>query len=159
MSIDGLMQSLRVLAQADARIADMTFRSRLSQIALHSAAFIIAVFGLIMLGVAAYIWLSSLWGPAWAALATALGSFVVAILIALIASARKPGKEMEMAREMHVVALDALIAEMKRSGSEFIPFGTLLRGHGDSALLSLIGPLAALLLRFLRRQGGHEAEK
>lgn len=151
MRVDNMMQSLRVLAQADARIADITFRNRLSQIALHGTAFVIAIFGLIMIGIAGYTWLRDLWGPVWAALAIALASFLLALAITIIAAYRKPGREIEMAREMHTIALDSLIAEAKIAGNEFAPIGGLLRGHIDTSLLGLIGPLASLLLRFLKR--------
>jgi hypothetical protein len=158
MRIDNLMQSLRMLAQADTMIADITFRNRLSQIALRSAAFFIALFGLIMLGIGGYSWLRDLWGPVWAALAVAAASFIVALAIAIVAANRKPGREIEMAREMHTVALDSLIAEAKLAGNDFAPFGGLLHGHLDGALLNLIGPLASLLLRFLNRSSSPKSE-
>ena len=151
MRIDNMMQSLRVLAQADSMIADVTFRSRLSQIALHAAAFFIALFGLVMLGIAGYQFLRDLWGPVWAALATALGSFALAALISWAATLRKPGKELDMAREMHTVALDSLIAEAKLAGNDLSLFGGLFRGRLDTSLLALIGPLATLLLRYLKK--------
>ena len=158
MRIDNLMQSLRMLAQADTMIADITFRNRLSQIALRSAAFFITLFGLIMLGIGVYSWLHDLWGPVWAALAVAAASFVIALAIAAIAATRKPGRQIEMAREMHTVALDSLIAEAKLARNDFAPFGGLLSGHLDGALLRLIGPLASLLLRFLSRKTEGKSE-
>lgn len=150
MRLDNMLQSLRVLAQADSVIADATFRARLSQIALHAAAFFIGLFGLAMLGIAGYLFLRDLWGPVWAAAAIALASFALAAILMIAASYRKPGKELEVAREMHTVALDSLIAEVKLAGNDLSIVGGLLRGRFDSSLLGLIGPLAALLLRFLR---------
>lgn len=158
MRIDNLMQSLRMLAQADTMIADITFRNRLSQIVLRSAAFFITLFGLIMLGIGGYSWLRDLWGPISAAVAVAAASFIIALAIAIAAATRKPGREIEMAREMHTVALDSLIAEAKLAGNDFVPFGGLFRGHLDGALLSLIGPLASLLLRFLTRRAEGKPE-
>jgi hypothetical protein len=158
MRIDNLMHSLRMLAQADAMIADITFRNRLSQIALKSAAFFIALFGLVMLGIGGYGWLRDLWNPVWAAMTVAAASFVVALVIVLVAATRKPGREIQLAREMHTVALDSLIAEAKLSGNDFSPFGGLLQGHLDGTLLSLIGPLASLLLRFLNRRAEGKPE-
>lgn len=158
MRIDNLMQSLRMLAQADSMIADITFRSRMSQIALRGVAVVVTLFGLIMLGIAGYLWLRTLWGPILAALAIALASFLLALLIALAATYRKPGKELQMAREMHGVALDSLVAEVKLAGNDVLPLGGLLHGRFDSALLSLIGPLAALLLRILKRNPDSKPE-
>lgn len=151
MRLDNMIQSLRVLAQADSMIADVKFRSRLSQIALHSAAFFIALFGLIMLGIAGYLLLRDLWGPIWAAMAIALASFAIAGVFVLAATFRKPGKELDMAREMHTVALDSLIAEAKLAGNDLSLVNSLFRGRLDTSLLALIGPLASLLLRLLKK--------
>ena len=52
MRIDNMIQSFRVLTRADAMIAEATFKARLSQIALHAAAFFICIFGLVMAGIA-----------------------------------------------------------------------------------------------------------
>jgi hypothetical protein len=158
MRVDNIMQSLRVLAQADTMIADITFRNRLSQIAFHGVALLVAVFGLIMLGIAGYQWLRDIWGPIWAALATAIASFVMALLIVAVAAYRKPGRELQMAREMHTVALDSLIAEAKLAGNDFSLINGIFGGRADSTLLGLIGPLASLLLRFLKRTPERKSE-
>jgi len=158
MRVDSFMQSLRVLVHADSMIADITFRNRLSQITLYFAAFLIVMFGLLMLGIAGYQSLLVLWGPVWAGVATALGSFVVAALIMVVAAYRKPGKELQMAREMHSVALDSLIAETKLVGNGFSLINNVLHGRIDSTLLGLIGPLAMLLLRFMKKTPKADAE-
>jgi hypothetical protein len=150
MQIETLMQSLRALARADTLIADLTFRTRMSQIALQAAAMVIALFGAIMLGVALYLWLRESVGPVLAALIVSVASLALAGLLLAIAAARKPGKEIELAREMHHQALESLVTEVKRSG-DVSPLGLLLGGGGlDRALLGLVAPLAMMLLRMLR---------
>lgn len=151
MRIDTIMQSLKMLAHADSLIADITFRRRLNQIALNTAALIVALFGLIMVGIAGYQWLRDLLGPAFAALAIAAASFLLAVCILLLAASRKPGKEIAMAREMHEAALASLVSEARGASGDLLPLGALLRGRLDGTLLSLVGPLAALLLRLLKR--------
>jgi len=158
MRVDNIVQSLRVLAQADTMIANITFRYRLSQIALYCAALLITFFGLIMLGMGGYRFLRDLWGPIWAALATALGSFALALLVAVVAAYRKPGREMQMAREMHTVALDSLIAEAKLTADDFSLINGIFHGRLDAPLLGLIGSLASLFLRFLRRAPEQKSE-
>lgn len=150
MQIESLMQSLRALARADSLIADLTFRTRMSQIALSAAALVIALFGAIMLGVAGYLWLRELLGPVFAALTVAAASLALAAILLLVAAGRKPGKEIELAREMHHTALESLVSEVKRTG-DASPLGILLGGGTlDRALLGLVAPLAMMLLRMLR---------
>jgi hypothetical protein len=76
----------------------------------------------------------------------------------LVAVSRKPGKQLQLARDMHTVALDSLIAEAKLAGKDLTSVNALLHGRIDSTLLGLIGPLAMLLLRFLKRTPKPEAE-
>lgn len=156
MQIENLVQSLRSLARADSLIADLTFRSRMSQIALQAAALVIALFGVIMLFLAGYLWLSESLGRVWAALIVALASILLALGLLLVASRRRPGKEIELAREMHNTALESLVSEVRRTG-DASPIGFLLgRGSLDRALIGMIGPLSLMLLRMLR---GGSADK
>ena len=152
MRIDSLIQSLKVLIRVDSVIADLTFRARMSQIAFLTVALVIGAFGLVMLGVAGYEFLKVLWGPVLAALAIAGASFLLTIILVLIASSRKPGKELQLAQELHATALDALITEAKSATGDITLAGNLLRGRCDTSLLRLIGPLATLLLRALKRK-------
>jgi len=158
MRLDAITRSLQMLARADSRIADITFRHGMSQVALRATALVIILFGLIMLGVAGYEWLKLLWGPILAALAIALASFLLAIIVTIIAAYIKRGRELELAREMHSSALEALIADGERLGDDLLPLRGLLSGSFDRTLLSLARPLIALLIRFLRRNEGTKTE-
>ncbi|SOC84839.1 hypothetical protein SAMN05421890_3330 [Ensifer adhaerens] len=159
MRIDSLIQSLKVLIRIDSVIADLKFRSRLSQISLLAVALVIGTFGLIMLGIAGYQFLKELWGAVVAALVIAGASFLIALILVLVASAQKPGKELQLAQELHATALDALIAEAKSATGDLTLAGNLLRGRFDSSLIGLVAPLATLLLRALRRKSAATAEK
>jgi hypothetical protein len=154
MHMDSIIRSLKLLIRVDSAIADLKFRARMSQVALLAVALTVAAFGLIMLGVAAFQFLKDLWGPVLAALAVAGGSFILALLLIAVAGAQKPGKELQLAQELHATALDALISEARAAGNDFNLAGNLLRGRFDSSLLGLIGPLATLLLRALKRKNG-----
>lgn len=152
MHMDSIIRALKLLIRVDSAIADLTFKARMSQIALLAVALTVAAFGLIMVGVAAFQFLKELWGPVLAALTVAGGSFVLALLLVAVAGAQKPGKELQLAQELHATALDALIAEAKAAGSDFNLAGNLLRGRFDSSLLALIGPLASFLLGHLKKK-------
>ena len=157
MRIDNLIQSLKVLIRVDSVIADLTFRARMSQIGFLAVALVIGAFGLIMLGVAGYQFLKELWGPVLAALAIAGASFILTIVLVLIAGTRKPGRELILAQELHTTALDALIAEAKSATGDLTMARDLLRGRLDTSLLGLAAPLATLLLRALRRKNSRAA--
>ena len=158
MRMDSILQSVKMLIRIDSMIADLKFRARLSQIAALTVALVVATFGLIMIGIAGYQFLKDLWGPVLAALAVAGGSFVVALVLVLVAAAQKPGKELQLAQELHTTVLDTLVAEAKAAGNDLSLAGNLLRGRFDTSLLGLVGPLATLLLRALKRKNA-AAEK
>jgi hypothetical protein len=158
MRMDSIIQSLKMLIRIDSMIADLKFRARLSQIAALSVALVVAAFGLIMIGVAGFEFLKDIWGPVWAALAVAGGSFIIALLLVLVASVQTPGKELQLAQELHTTVLETLISEAKSTAGDLNLAGNLLRGRFDTSLLGLIGPLATLLLRALKRKNA-TAEK
>jgi hypothetical protein len=159
MQFENLVQSLRALARADSVIADLTFRSRMSQVALQASALVVALFGVVMLGIAGYLWLSQSVGPVLAALIVAAASLALALLLLFIASRRTPGREIELAREMHNTALESLVTEVRRTG-DASPLGLLFGGGSlDRALIGLIGPLAMMLLRMLRGGSGEKPKE
>lgn len=158
MRIDNLVQSVKILVRVDSLIADVKFRTRLAQVALVGSAVVIALFGLIMLGVAGYQFLDGLWGPIGAALAVAAASFAIALILVISAAYRKPGKELAMALELHTTAVDAVVAEVRRAGNDLSAVNSLLHGRFDSSLFGLIGPLAMLLLKLLKKGSGEQPE-
>ena len=157
MRIDNMIQSLTVLAKADAMIAEATFKARLSDVALGAVALCLSVFGLIMLGIAVFFALQDAWGPIWAAAAVGLGSFVVAGLLVAAAAFRRPARGLEMAHEMHTMALNSLIEEARLAGNDFGSVRGLIRSATEGTLLGTIAPLVTLLLRLLRRYRDKDA--
>jgi len=110
---------LRVLWRAERIIAETRLRIMLRRSMLYALAGLIAVFGLGMLNVAAYFFLVAYWGTIWAALAAALGDFVIALVVVLIALAARPGPEMTAALELRDISVDGLENDWRlcRSGS------------------------------------------
>jgi hypothetical protein len=149
--IDNMIQSLRILAKADAMIAESVFKARLSQIALRGTALCIFIFGLVMFGIAVFFALESIWGTIWAAVAVGLGSILVSAFILLLSTYRRPGSELQMAHDMHKMALDSLVDEARLAGNDLSSIRNLVRSATEGTLLGTIAPIAALLLRFLRR--------
>jgi hypothetical protein len=105
---------------------------------LLAMAGLIALFGLGMLNVAAFLALELRWGAVWAAAAMALGDFVIAIAVAGIALASKSSSELKAAVALRQAAMDGI-------ESEFVA----MRNH--IALPVLLVPLITAIVRGLRK--------
>ena len=151
MRTDNMIQSLRILVKADAIIAEATLKSRLTQIAIQGMAFCACVFGLAMTGIAAFFELREVWGPIWAALAVGVSSLAFAMLLVLVSVYRKPPNDIQIARDMHKMALDSLLREGQLAASDFVGVRGAIRNAASETLVGMLVPLAALLLRTLRR--------
>lgn len=159
MRIDNMIQSLRLLASADAMIAEAGFRARLSKIALQVVALAIGIFGLVMTGIAVFFALRDLWGTIWAALAVGLASFALAALLMLIASRRSSPADLQTAREMHRTALDSLVEEVRVADQDFALVRVVLRSAADGTLSSVVASLADFLRRALRHSGAGDGQQ
>lgn len=155
--MDRFINNLRVLWRADSAIADIRLRHALARSGLNAVAALIAVFGLLMLELAAYFALAEVWGLIASAAALGLINFAVAGVLFLIASRQKPGRELELANEIHNSAMQALQADARLLQSEWAAFGNAVRHPMDSALgalPALIVPLAGVLLNALKKPKG-----
>ncbi|AWK87270.1 hypothetical protein [Azospirillum thermophilum] len=148
---DRLTRNLHVLWRADRLIADIHLRHLIARSGLAALAGLVAAFGLVMLGVAAYLALERIWGPIGAAAAVGAAAMLLALLLLLVAARMGPGRELEVALEVHRAALDAVAAEARTAGAEVAGIGNALRHPLDAALPGLIVPLATVLLRMLRK--------
>lgn len=154
--MDRFVQNLRVLWRVDSAIADIRMRHALARSGLNAVAALIAVFGLLMLELSAYFILLEIWNAAPSALVLGLINFAVAAVIFLIAARRQPGRELELANEIHKTAMDALQADARLLQAEVASLGRVLKNPLDTALPALVVPLASLLLRTLRKSKGAE---
>ena len=147
-----IFRHVRVLWRVEGTIAQARFGLTMRRSVLYALAGLIAVFGLGMLNVAAFFAFQSSWGPVWAAVAAALGDFVVAAVVVAIALTTKPGPHFNAALEMRQSALDGIDAEIVELQH---PFAWLSRGaHNtiDAALPAILIPLVTAILRSLRRK-------
>lgn len=151
MRFDDMLRSLRILAKADAMIAEAVFKARLSQIALGVTALCIAVFGLVMIGIALFFALQDIWGTIWAAAAVGLGSLLFSGLLVIFSSYRRPRGDLQIAHDMHKMALDSLIQEVRLAENDFSSIGYLVRSAANGTLVGAAVRIVTLLLRLLKR--------
>ena len=142
---------VRVLWRAERIIAETRLRITLRRAMLYALAGLIAVFALGMLNVAAFLYLETLWGPVWAALAAALGDLVLAAIVAGIALAMRPGPEVTAALELRDAAIDGLEAELGPLQERLGWLSRAARDPLDTMLPAILVPLVTAIVRSLRK--------
>jgi hypothetical protein len=135
--MEPLSRSLKALARADRMVVTIWLRAAVKRGVVLALAALIAALGFAMLNAAGYLALEPRLGPVWAALAVAGCDFVIAAGLAFVASLMRPGRDLDLALELHDHAVEHV------SGLAAHPFQ--LAGR------ALVGPLVALLLRLLAR--------
>jgi hypothetical protein len=146
-----ILRHLRVLWRAERVIAETRLRIVLRRSMLYAFAGLIAVFGLGMLNVAAYFFLAERWGAIWAALAAALGDFVIAALVVGVALATRPGPEMAAALELREISVEGLEAELAPLQERFAWLTRATRDPLDTVLPAILVPLVTSIVRGLRK--------
>ena len=146
-----VFRHLRVLWRAESAVTEARLRMLVRRVVLLALAGLIAMFGLCMLNAAAFLALEKLWGPIWAAIAAALGDFVLAAAVAGIAAALRPSAELNAATELRQAAIDGIEAEFadlrdKLPWRSHRPFSPL-----DVALPAILIPLITAIIRGLRK--------
>ncbi|MDO6963533.1 phage holin family protein [Rhizobium alvei] len=154
---DNLSRLAGLLYKVDSTIASIRLRLYATRTGLGLAAVLLSVFGLTMLGVATFYALETLWGPIVAALIVATAAFVIAIILAVVAATAKPGREHDLAMELHQSSLDALLAEGRAATRDLTSID--LRHPFDNALLGLVGPLASILVKGIRKTPKDDTNK
>ncbi|HZP78874.1 MAG TPA: phage holin family protein [Pseudolabrys sp.] len=154
MRFEPIIRNLRVLWRADAILAEIRIRHLLFRFGLGAFAALIALFGLLMLELAAYFALVQYSTAVAAAAILGVLNFLVAGTVLLVGSWRKPGHEHELAMEVHASAIEALSADGDRLGAEVKSIINSLKHPLDGALLGLLAPLLTALIRSLRRPAG-----
>jgi len=153
MTMDRFINNLRVLWRAERAIADIRLRNALAQSGLNAAAALLALIGLLMFESAAFLALREIWSPVISALVLGAANFVIAGILALIASRRKPGRELELANEIHNSAMEALQNDARLLQQEFGFIGRSFK-HPFESVLPLIVPLATTLINALKKPKG-----
>jgi hypothetical protein len=152
--MDRFINNLRVLWRADSTIAEIRLRHALARSGINAFAGLMAVFGLLMFELAGYFALLKVCDVIIAALVLGVVNFAIAGILFLIAARRRPGRELELANEIHRSAVEALQADARVVQAEWAMVGRALRHPFDSALPALVVPLANLVLNNLKKPKG-----
>jgi hypothetical protein len=149
--MDRFINNLRVLWRTERAIADIKLRHALARSGLNVAAAVLALIGLLMFEVAAFYALRDVWSTIVAALVLGVINLVLAGILLLIADRRKPGRELDLANEIHKNTMDALQADARLLQADFASFGQALK-HPVDSLLPLIVPLATIVINVLKKK-------
>jgi hypothetical protein len=150
MSIQTAVRSGRLYVRSELLVAEMRLRSYARKAALLAVALGVALFGLGMLNVAAFLWLSEAFGPVRTALGIAVANFAVAAVAFAIGYSMKPGAELQLAEEMRDTALETVEAEVSRMQSAGVT--GLVSGAVEMGAARLLVPTVGALLGGLRKK-------
>lgn len=164
---DSLMRNLRVLWRAETIIADIRFRKIATRSGLRGAAALLGVLAYLMANLAVFLALLPVWGSIGAAALIALGNFLLAIVLLVIAERARPGREMELAQEVRNAALQALESDAQVVQAQLGELRDEVRGMRqavvgfvrhpvDSVLPGLIVPLAGAIIKGLKKSDGEK---
>ena len=149
--MDRLLNNLRVLWRTERAIADIKLRHALARSGLNVAAAVLALIGFLMFEVAAFYVLRDFWNTIGAALILGAANFVIAGILMLVANSKRPGRELDLANEIHKSTMDALQADARLLQADVQSFGQALK-HPVDSLLPLIVPLATIVINVLKRK-------
>lgn len=145
MRLDSIFPNLRVLWRADRIIADIRLRHLLLRSGLNAAALLIAVLGLLFLEIAAYFAIVQKVSAIGAAALLGTGNLLLSGVLMLVAARKKPDREIELVRDVHRNAVEALQLDMQVLQEQFG------RATRFEAMVPALIPLASLLLRSLKK--------
>jgi len=150
--LNRMFRHASVLWRAEGTIAEARLQIAMRRYVLYALAGLIAVFGLGMLNLAAFFAAQALWGPIWAAIAAALGDFIVALIVAGIGGlSARLGAHLNTALDMRQAALDCIDAEFTAMQEPFAWLSRAARNPIDTALPAALVPVITAIVRGLRK--------
>ena len=147
MDSESIVKNLRALWRTDRIIAEIRLRHMLVGLGLRAFAALIAGFGLLMLELAAYFALVQILTAISAAAILGGVNFAIAATLYVLAGKPPSGRELELANEIHVTAVDALQREAQAVQSQFVG----MVHHPLNSALPLLVPLITIIVRSLKR--------
>ena len=157
MSIQTIVRSGRLYVRTELLVAEMRLRSYARKAALLAVALGVALFGLGMLNVAAFLWLSETFGPVATALGIAADICAVAAAAFVIGYTLKPGPELQLAEEMRDTALETVEGEVARMQSAGVT--GLVTGAVELGAARLLMPTVGALVGGLRKKQPETAKE
>lgn len=152
--MERFLRSSKILWRAERLLAEHQLKQAAERIQLNAAAALVAVFGLLLLDVAAFFALAPLWGNALAALAMAIFNLVLAALLVLRARSLGPGTEIAMVEQVREMAMTDLEEEAALVQAEIVALKDdalrFVRNPMDALLPGLLGPLLGAVVSGLR---------
>ena len=148
MSAENIVKNLRLLWRTDRIIADIRMRHLLVGLGLKAFAALIAAFGLLMLELSAYFALIQIWSAILAAAILGVVNFAIAAIVLLIAARPPTGHELELAKEIHGSAIEALQTEARAMQSQM---SGMIHHPLNGVLPLLLVPLITIITRSLRK--------
>ncbi|MFG1295516.1 MULTISPECIES: hypothetical protein [Xanthobacter] len=150
--LDSLVRNVRVLLRADLIIAEIHLRRVAAKSGFYAVAGVVAGFGLVMLGIAGFLALETLYGAIIAAAIMGGGALVLAALLALLAAQVKPGRELQLANEVHAAALAAVNNDLQVAGAGVSRLAAFVRNPLDTALPAVALTVLNTVLKGLRKK-------
>jgi hypothetical protein len=152
VNTDKIIRDLRVLFRSQSVITEIKLNHLAARSGLMAVAALIAIFGLAMLDLAVYFQLEPNLGRVGAAALVGVGDLILAAILFIVAARAKPGRDLELAQEIQKSALDALAGDAREIEADIRGLTNIVRNPLDSALPSLIIPLASTLIKALRKK-------
>lgn len=147
--IDKFVHDFRLLQKADSVIGRFWLQNMTRRVGFVAFAGLIAVFGLGMTNVAGFYALQASLGPVWAASLIALGDFVIAAIVMLIGRNSEPGPELDLALDVHKMAIEAIQEDARELKASFDGLGQQIRQTRDSIAGIVQNPLDAATHKLL----------
>lgn len=147
MDSENIVENLRALWRTDRIIAEIRLRHMLVGIGVRVFAALIAGFGLLMLELTAYFALVQVLTAISAAAILSGVNFAIAATLFILAGRPPSRRELELAKEIHVSAVDALQREARALQSQFVG----MVHHPLNSALPLLVPLITIIVRSLKR--------
>jgi hypothetical protein len=144
---ENIVKHVRLLWRTDRVIADIRLRHLLIGLGLRAFAALIAVFGLLMFELAAYLALVQVTSAVVAAAALGASNFGIAAILLTFAARNPSGRELELANEIHSSSMDALQIEARSFQSRI---SSVINHPLNNLIPLLIIPLATIIIRNLR---------
>jgi len=150
MSVNNIARTARLYLRAEFLAARIRLRSETQRILLLGLAGALAVLGLVLVNVAFYAALVSVWGPVWTPLALGGADLALAIIAIVAAALQRPGPELQVAEDMKALAA-AELEEQLQGGFTMQGLMSGLGGAGASNA-RLIIPLVTSLISILKKR-------
>ena len=151
--MEHLMRSLNVFWRSERLLAEYQLKQEAQRIQFNLLAALVAVFGLVMLSMAAFFALVPYWGQALAALTVGGADLLLSLVLIVYARSLRPPPEVEMVREVRNMALGDIEEEIALVEAEIIALKDgihqFMRHPVDMLLPSAIGPLLSAVVKGL----------